>query len=396
MSWLRHHRSFAAIATSPRARRPLRVERLESRWVPAGVLAVGSGPGLGPLVALYHDSNNDGIPDPTPYAVFAALTPYFHGGVHVAVGHFTSATTLDVAVAAGAGGAPRVQIFHLDINDLPVGRPESFLAASAGFRGGLNVAREQTGGAALDSLLVAAAHDRSFVNVYNDGTTINGAVPGDQLLANSKVDSFNVYPPSFVGGVRIAAGRNLVAGAISDFVVAAPGPGGLPTVVVLRDSNNDFRLSDNLAAAQRFMPVEQSWRGGLFVAVGDVGSPSANAELIFGRGPGGPPEVIIFSDTNNNGNYTDDGPASRFLAYDASFHGGVRVAASRLSPAALNLQGDLVVAPASGAGALLPVEVFKAANDAEVGPTDAPLAEDFPFGPTFSHGYFLAFGGNGS
>jgi hypothetical protein len=370
---------------------------LESRLTPAGVVVVGSGSGTGPLVALYHDSNNDGIPDPTPYAVFTALTPYFHGGVRIAVGHFTSTTTLDVAVAAGPGGAPRVQIFHLDANDLPTGQPESFLAASAGFHGGLNVAREHSGGATLDSLLVAAGFGKSFVNVYNDGTSINGAVPSDKLLANSKIDSFNVYPPSFLGGVRIAAGRNLTAGAISDFVVAAPGPGGPPTVVVLRDSNNDLMLSDNLAAAQRFMPVEKTWRGGLFVAVGDVGSPSANAELIFGRGPGGLPQVIIFSDSNNDGDFTDDGgPASTFLAYNPSFHGGVRVAATRLSPAAVNLQGEIIVAPSSGAGALLPVEVFKAASNGEVGPADAPLAEDFPFGPTWGKGYFVAFGGNGS
>ena len=91
--------------------------------------------------------------------------------------------------------------------------------------------------------------------------------------------------------MHIAAGRNLAA-AGGDFVVAAPGPGGSPEVAVLNDANNDLRLSDDLATAERFLPVEKKWKGGLSVAVGDVGSPSTNPELIFGRGKGGLPQVI--------------------------------------------------------------------------------------------------------
>jgi hypothetical protein len=299
-------------------------------------------------------------------------------------------------VAAGPGGLPRVQIFQLDASDMPTGKPESFLAMNPIFTGGLFVAREHSGGATFDSLVVSAdAGGNPVMRVYNDGTTINGAVPNDGKLANSHIDSFLVFAPTFHGGVRIAAGRNLTAGALSDFVVAAPGPGGSPQVCILRDSNNDLRLSDNLATAEKLFPVEKTWMGGLFVAVGDVGSPSANAELIFGRGPGGKPQVVIFSDKNNNGKYGDDGgAASSFLAYDASFIGGVRVAASRLSPAAVNLQGEITVA--AGGGALLPVEVFKAANNAEVQDGDLPIAEFFPFSPIFGHGSFVAFGGNGS
>jgi hypothetical protein len=79
--------------------------------------------------------------------------------------------------------------------------------------------------------------------------------------------------------------------------------------------------------------------------------------------------VAIFTDANNNGKYADDhGPVSTFLAYPPSFRGGVRVAASRLSPAAVNLQGELIVAP--GAGARFPVKVFKAASNAEIGASD--------------------------
>src|SRR5260370_36243097 len=84
-------------------RRILEVELRETRLVPYGVLAVGAGPGSPSVVALFHNTNNSGVPEGVPYASFAAMDPAFRGGVRVAVGHFTSTTTLQVAVVAGPG-----------------------------------------------------------------------------------------------------------------------------------------------------------------------------------------------------------------------------------------------------------------------------------------------------
>src|SRR5438874_1163062 len=108
MSWL--HSWFSHVQQTRRGptRRVLGIEQLDERVVPAGVIAVGAGPGGGGLVALFHDSNNDGIPDSTPYAVLPALDPGSTRAVRVAVGHFTSTSTLQLAVAAGPGGPPRV------------------------------------------------------------------------------------------------------------------------------------------------------------------------------------------------------------------------------------------------------------------------------------------------
>src|SRR5262249_43428741 len=147
-------------------------------------------------------------------------------------------------------------------------------------------------------------------------------------------------------GVRLAASRNLTGGAISDFLVTVPGPGGGPRVDVIKDSNNNFLLSDNAASRESFFALDPGFRGGLFAACGDIGSPSANAEIAIGADASGGPRVDIFSDTNNNGIFSDDGgPVKSFFAYPITFTGGVRVAASRLSPAAANLQGELVTAP---------------------------------------------------
>ena len=63
---------------------------------------------------LINAGSNDGIPDGRPYATLAAMDPGFLGGVRVAVGHFTSTTTLQVAVVAGPGGGPRGSISITD------------------------------------------------------------------------------------------------------------------------------------------------------------------------------------------------------------------------------------------------------------------------------------------
>ena len=60
-------------ASQKTTRRGLRFERLERREVPAGLLAVGIDPGTGPLVALYHDTNNDGAPDSIRLPPFRCL-----------------------------------------------------------------------------------------------------------------------------------------------------------------------------------------------------------------------------------------------------------------------------------------------------------------------------------
>ncbi|HEY2827599.1 MAG TPA: hypothetical protein VGJ04_08375, partial [Pirellulales bacterium] len=182
-------------ASQKSTRRDLRFERLEHREVPAGLLAVGViSPGTGPVVALYHDTNDDTVPDSAPIATFPVLNPSFKGSIHVAVGHFTDTVNMQLAVAGGSGGSnssPTIQIFKLDANDVPVtDPPETFLAAGFGKKNGLNLAREKSIGTGLDSLLVSADSGGPRISVYNDDTTIGGAVANDGLLANSSIDTF--------------------------------------------------------------------------------------------------------------------------------------------------------------------------------------------------------------
>jgi hypothetical protein len=358
--------------------------------VPAGVLAIGSGAGAAPRVALFHDTNNDGVPDGAAYAIMPVLTPSLRGGVRVAVGHFTNAVNLQLVVAAGHGGAPLVQVFQLNASDVPTGAPETFLAAGSGFTHGLFVTRFNSTGVGFDSLVVAAdAGGAPFVKIYND----TRGVALDQHLGNSLADAFIAFGSSYHGGVRLTAGRNLAA-AGGDFLVLATGPGITARVMILKDSNSNLAVSDNLGTREVFLPTGPTWKGGLFVAMGDAGSPSTNPELIVSRDAGGSSRVLIFSDTNLNGHFSDDSPAGSFLAYNPGFTGGVRVAYSRLSSANVGQSGEVIVMPVSTAR---PVKIFKTpTNTGEILDGEPPLAQFFPLGPSFIHGYFAAFGGNGT
>jgi hypothetical protein len=386
-SWLSRFRP------TPRrsARRSLELERLEDRAVPAGVLAVGSGAGVAPQVLLFHDTTNDGIPDGAPYAGMSVLSANFRGGVRVAVGHFTDASNLQLVVAAGPGGTPMVQVFQLDSNDMPTGAFETFFAVGSGFNHGLFVARAHSQGAAFDSLVVTAdAGGIPFVRIYND---IGGAAPLDHQLGNSLIDAFIAFGSGYRGGVRPAAGRNLTAFG-GDFLALATGPGITARVMILRDSNNNLAYSDNLGTREVFLPFGTAWTGGIYVAMGNVGSPSTNPELIVSRDAGGNSRVLIFSDSNLDGFYSDDGgPAGSFLAY-SGFTGGVRVAYSRLSSANFGQVGEVIVMPVSTAR---PIKIFKSqTNTGEILNGDPPLAQFFLFGGNYIHGYFAAFGGNGT
>src|SRR5262249_23720419 len=160
------------------------------------------------------------------------------------------------------------------------------------------------------------------------------------------------------------------------------GPGITARVMIIKDSNNNLAYSDNLGTREVFLPFGTGWTGGLNVAMGNVGSPSTNPELIVSRDAGGNSRVLIFSDSNFDGFYSDaGGPASSFLAYDPGFTGGVRVAYSRLSPSNFGQVGEVIVMPVSSPRS---VKIFRSQiNTGEILDGDPPLAQVFPLGGNF-------------
>ncbi len=152
---------------------------------------------------------------------------------------------------------------------------------------------------------------------------------------------FFPFHPAFRGGVYVAGGD--LNGDGRDDIVVAAGTGGGPHVRAF--SGLDGRLLfDGLTYAASF-------RGGVNVAVGDVNG-DGFGDIVTGAGTGGGPHVRAFSGRNG-------ASLLSFLAYDALFTGGITVAAGDVDGDGL---ADIVTGPAVGSSHL---RVFSGA-DAQV------------------------------
>ncbi|MCZ2340934.1 MAG: hypothetical protein LC104_03960 [Bacteroidales bacterium] len=123
--------------------------------------------------------------------------------------------------------------------------------------------------------------------------------------------NFFAYEDTQRGGVTVATGD--VNGDGVDDIVTGAGVGGGPRVRVF-DGVTGSILSD-------FFAYEDTQRGGVFVAVGDVNGDGIG-EVITGAGMGGGPRVRVFDGRTGQPTNGID-----FFAYDANFRNGVRVAA---------------------------------------------------------------------
>jgi len=141
------------------------------------------------------------------------------------------------------------------------------------------------------------AGSASVVSVFNsDGTTRFTLSP---------------FESSFVGGVRVALG-DFTGDGIDD-IIAGAGAGGAPRVVVF-DGATGARLLD-------FYGYEETFRGGVHVAAGDVNG-DGRAELVLGAGSIGGPRVRVLN--------FDLSTVADYFAYSRDFLGGVRVGAGDL------------------------------------------------------------------
>ena len=137
--------------------------------------------------------------------------------------------------------------------------------------------------------------------------------------------SLTPFEASFRGGANVAVG-DVTGDAVDDVVVGA-GVGGAPRVVVY-DGLTGRVVADYFA-------FDQSFRGGVSVAAGDVTGDWAE-DVIAGAGAGGGPHVRVFAAGGSE--------LASFFALDHAFTGGVSVAAG-------DVTGDEVADVVVGAGA---------------------------------------------
>ena len=100
----------------------------------------------------------------------------------------------------------------------------------------------------------------------------------------AEVRSFFAYDPAFRGGVSVAAGD--VDGDGGADVITAAGPGGGPPSQVF-----DGRTGPMVRS---FFAYDPGFRGGVYVAAGDVDGDGL-ADIVTGAGPGGGPMVVVFN-----------------------------------------------------------------------------------------------------
>jgi hypothetical protein len=192
------------------------------------------------------------------------------------------------------------------------------------------------------------------------GLRVFDAATGSQLFSSGR-------PFGGLFEVRVAVGD--LNGDGTPDLVTAPGPGGAPLVVAY---DGALLRTGVGAALTAFLAYEPGFTGGVFVAAGDTDG-DGRAEIITGPDAGGAPLVKTFRSA-------DGQLLSAFLAYEAGFTGGVRVAAGDVTG---DGAADVVTAPGAGGGPL--VKAFRAG--------DGRLLTAFlAYEATFTGGVFIAAG----
>jgi hypothetical protein len=181
----------------------------------------------------------------------------------------------------------------------------------AGFTGGVFVAAGHLANGDVDRVVTGADKGGGpHVRVLDT----NGDATGVEFMA---------YDSKFSGGVRVAVCH--FGDDATDSIVTAPGAGGGPHVRVFN--------ADGSAHSGGFMAYDSSFTGGVYVGCSDVDPTNPGDEIITGPGAGGGPHVKIFS--------RDGDLRGQFMAYDARFTGGIRVAGAG---------ANVVTAPGPGGG----------------------------------------------
>jgi FG-GAP-like repeat/WD40-like Beta Propeller Repeat len=197
--------------------------------------------------------------------------PTWTGEVRVATGDFNADGVVDVAVAPGPGGGPRVTL----IDGFTLRTIDNFFAFESSFRGGVYVGAGDTNNDGIPELLVGAGEGGGpRVQIYN---TLTGQRTFDQFA----------YESTSRTGVRVAVG-DFNGDGTGDLVIGA-GAGGGPRVRVFSGKSlpNQGILAD-------FFAFDSNERNGVHVDAADFDA-DGKADLAVGTGTGSQPRVIVYN-----------------------------------------------------------------------------------------------------
>ena len=182
-------------------------------------------------------------------------------------------------------------------------------------------------------------------------------------------NQFAPYGPDYTGGARVALQRTPAG----PRVVVAPGVGAAPEVRVYDPATGQV--------VQTIMAFEETFTGGVFVAVGDINTDGYD-DIILSPDNGGGPRVRVL-DGRTLGTIADF-----FAIDDPGFRGGVRATLTDVNGDGTN---DLIAAAGFGGGPR--VAIFDGRSVLAGSPSPARVVADFfAFEPELRNGAYVTGG----
>ena len=236
------------------------------------------------------------------------------------------------AVGSGIRQQTQVNVYDAKTNAM-IGTLTPFGRA---FTGGARVATGDINGDGVEDVIVAAGSGGGPAVKVFDGITLR------------ELRSFYAYDSRFSGGVYVAVGD--VTGDGRADIITGAGNGGSPHVNVFSGKalfpTGDVKAAVEPYAQKSFYAFSSTLRGGVTVAAGDVNG-DGRTDIVVGAGPGGPPQVKVFSGTTG-------ATLQTFNRANSWERGGVFVAAGDLDG-----DGKAEVLTGSGQGGEPVVRVYR-------------------------------------
>jgi subtilisin family serine protease len=243
-------------------------------------IAIGLGRSTYPWVKIFSESG----------ALKEQITAFalnFRGGVEVASGDINGDGIKEIITAAGVGGGPQIRIFDGQGN-----LKNQFFAFDKKFYGGIEIATgDITGDGIAEIIAVPKGSMEPLVKIFN----FKGEMVG-LFLADKK---------TMKRGLHVSA-SDVNSDGRSEIIIGASNSN--EPYIKIFDKDGKL-LSEFLAFAKTF-------RGGVWVASGDVDGDGIG-DVVVGAGIGGGPQVRVLDMLG--------GLKFQFFAYNEKFRGGVRV-----------------------------------------------------------------------